>query len=321
MADHFSPVLYVFGALYRLAATPAWFFAAQALALGATVLPDARRWPGTSASRRAAPRCSSPLSSPLLAAGLFDFHPSTLAVPFLAAALLFALQDRPGRDHAWRRSAAALCRADLALVLARHRHGGRRRGRAGGSACVAARGRRGQRGGARPLRRDQRLGSRTSGTSARPRARRCCTRGTSSASCCPGKSLSIFAALGGRRRAWPSCSGRAGCWPLAGGRACPVLLSRWEGTGLPWYHYGAPMAPLAIGGTLAGLARRGRPRPTAGRCGCSAAWWGGPLLVLLARQPAVAGGARTPTGCGRSPSATTAGTSPAPWPWSATATR
>ncbi len=45
MADHFSPVLYVFGALYRLAATPAWFFAAQALAIGGHRRSRCGRWP------------------------------------------------------------------------------------------------------------------------------------------------------------------------------------------------------------------------------------------------------------------------------------
>ncbi len=115
MADHFSPVLYGFGLLYRVVPTAAWLFGAQALALGATVLPMrgvARHFdqpPGRATLLVV-------LSSPLLAAGLFDFHPVTLAVPFLASTLLFALQGRPVATTV-AAIAAALCRADLALVL------------------------------------------------------------------------------------------------------------------------------------------------------------------------------------------------------------
>ena len=42
----------------------------------------------------------------------------------------------------------------------------------------------------------------------------------------------------------------------------PVLLSQWSGTHLPWFHYGVPFMPLAIGGALAGL-RSGRVSSTA----------------------------------------------------------
>jgi len=37
-----------------------------------------------------------------------------------------------------------------------------------------------------------------------------------------------------------------------------VLLSSWGATDLPWYHYGAPIAPIAIAGTLAALGGRQR---------------------------------------------------------------
>ena len=36
----------------------------------------------------------------------------------------------------------------------------------------------------------------------------------------------------------------------------PILVSRWVGTHLPYFHYGAPMAPIAIGGALHTLATR-----------------------------------------------------------------
>ena len=78
----------------------------------------------------------------------------------------------------------------------------------------------------------------------------------------------------------------------AGGRAAGAP-PRWEGTGLPWYHYGAPMAPIAMGGTLAGLAvAAGRDDRWSQRL--ERAWWFGPLLVLLLA-------ARSPGGAGRQP--------------------
>jgi hypothetical protein len=88
-------------------------------------------------------------------------------------------------------------------------------------------------------------------------------------------------------------------WVLAGGVAIvvrprwmlalvvaglPVLLSRWEGTGLPWYHYGAPMAPLAMGGSLEGLTFLAQ-RTERWAVRLRAVWWGGPLLVLALASP------------------------------------
>jgi predicted membrane protein DUF2079 len=40
----------------------------------------------------------------------------------------------------------------------------------------------------------------------------------------------------------------------------PVMLSRWAGTHLPWFHYGAPLVPLVVGGAIAALATN-RVRP------------------------------------------------------------
>jgi hypothetical protein len=94
-ADHFSPVLLAFAPLYRLAATPLWFFAAQAAAAAASVLllrpiltqvglRASRQWPIVLAF------CVSPL---LWNALLFDFHPTTLAVPLLLLGLAAAWRD------------------------------------------------------------------------------------------------------------------------------------------------------------------------------------------------------------------------------------
>jgi len=95
-ADHFSPALLFFAPLYRLAATPLWLLAAQAVALGAgflavgpllDILGVTGRWRG--AFRFAC------LASPLLwNAALYDFHTTTLAVPFVLAGLRAGLLDR-----------------------------------------------------------------------------------------------------------------------------------------------------------------------------------------------------------------------------------
>lgn len=93
-ADHLSPVLLVFVPLYDLVATPLWLLGAQALAFGLGFLAlgpalDAlgvRRWRAHFAFAYAA--------SVLLWNGvLFDFHPTTLAIPLLLAGLTAALRD------------------------------------------------------------------------------------------------------------------------------------------------------------------------------------------------------------------------------------
>jgi hypothetical protein len=64
----------------------------------------------------------------------------------------------------------------------------------------------------------------------------------------------------------------------------PVLLSQWKGTSLPWYHYGAPIAPIAIAGTLVGLDAIADRSDTWSRR-FRAAWWGSALLVLALASP------------------------------------
>jgi uncharacterized membrane protein len=118
-ADHLSPVLVLFAPLYRLAATPLWFFAAQAVAFGAGYLAlgplfDAAGLPSAFRSVLRLAYATSPL---LWNAVLFDFHPTTLAVPFLIVGVTAALR----RDH--RRLilmsvALVLLRDDLGLAVA-----------------------------------------------------------------------------------------------------------------------------------------------------------------------------------------------------------
>jgi uncharacterized membrane protein len=278
MADHFSPVLYVFGTLYAIVASPVWFLGAQAVALGATVLPMSglARQLGQPSSRGT---LLVVLSSPLLAAGLFDAHPSTLAVPFLAATLLFAVEDRsvPATVAA---VAAVLCRADLALVLLATAvvAGPRARWRIVGVGAVAAAasavvpGRFGDTNGWAPH--FGHLGASPAQALLHP--------WDVAGQLLSGKSLSTLFL-------WIVAAGVAAVarprWVLAVVVAgLPVLLSRWEGTGLPWYHYGAPMAPLAIGGGLAGLSAV-TDRADRWSARLRSAWWLGPVLVLAVASP------------------------------------
>ncbi|HKN38792.1 MAG TPA: DUF2079 domain-containing protein, partial [Acidimicrobiia bacterium] len=95
-ADHLSPVLLLFVPFYWVAATPLWLFAAQGLALGASYLAlrpalDAAGTPRPVAAALGVAYLFSPL---LWNAALFDFHPTTLAVPFLLAGITCALTDR-----------------------------------------------------------------------------------------------------------------------------------------------------------------------------------------------------------------------------------
>ena len=95
-ADHFSPALVALAPLYRLAATPLWLFAAQAAALGVGFLAVGPLLDtvGVTGRWRGALRLAY-LASPLLwNAALYDFHTTTLAVPFLLVGLRAALLDR-----------------------------------------------------------------------------------------------------------------------------------------------------------------------------------------------------------------------------------
>ncbi len=98
-ADHLSPILLAFVPLYRIVATPLWFFAAQAaaFAVGLMLLPAMLTAAGLPA-RHHRPLFLAYLLSPLMwNAVLFDFHTSTLAVPVLIFGITAALRhDRRG---------------------------------------------------------------------------------------------------------------------------------------------------------------------------------------------------------------------------------
>ena len=241
-------MLFLFVPLYRLAATPMWLLAAQGFALGATVLPmralarEEGMSPGLASAAVA-------LSASLATAAFFDFHPATLAVPAIAWALLEAR-----RGNGRRLTIAALlvlaCRAELAWLLV-------------GIAVVAE-----------PNVRRRLLVLAPLGLAAGfviPAllgARGTFTVHYGHLGSSPGDAMThpwrligavlrvdTFTTLG----IWllpvgflPLLKPR---WLLAlvvGG--APVLLSQWAGVSLPWFHYAAPMAPLAIGGALHALA-------------------------------------------------------------------
>jgi uncharacterized membrane protein len=95
-ADHFSPALLAFAPLYRLAATPLWLFAAQALAIGAGFLALGPLFDvlGVEGRWRAAFRVAYAASPLLWNAAMYDFHTTTLAVPFLLVGVRAALVDQ-----------------------------------------------------------------------------------------------------------------------------------------------------------------------------------------------------------------------------------
>lgn len=247
-ADHFSLVLVLFAPLYRLAATPAWLIGAQAVAIGLTVLPMRALARDLDVSVRLATVlvCA---SAPLLTAAMFDFHPSTLAVPLIATTVLFVQRDET-RGATLAAAGVALCRADLAVVLF-------------GLAVVAS-----------PRVRWRLLAVGVVGTLVGAVVPDLLGN--------PGAWTSHFSHLGDgpvdlALHPWrlvlalverPALEILAD-WLIPVGllvilkprwtaalvvAALPVLVSSWPGTKLPWFHYGAQYMPIAVGGTLVALA-------------------------------------------------------------------
>ena len=117
--DHLSPVLLVFVPLYRLAATPLWFFAAQAIAVGIGVLcirPLAVAAGLPERGRAVTLLLAAYAISPAIWNGVLgDFHPTTVAVPVLLIGCTVALKHRH-RDMWLVLGALILLRDDLALA-------------------------------------------------------------------------------------------------------------------------------------------------------------------------------------------------------------
>jgi uncharacterized membrane protein len=255
-SDHLSPVLVLFAAPYRLIATPAWLLGAQAICLGITVRPlraladheGVARWLATLAVA---------LSAPIAAAAVFDFHPSTLATPFVAWCLLGARRGDV-KLTTWAAVAVVVCRADLGCVLV-------------GIAMVAAPGVRrrllvlaslavvagavvpevlGNPGAWAPY--YGHLGTGPIDAALHPwrAVKALLSRDSFETLIYWLLPLGFLPVL---RLRWLAAIVVAGL---------PVLLSRWAGTHLPWFHYGAPLVPLVIGGALAALGTRRLPQPS-----------------------------------------------------------
>jgi uncharacterized membrane protein len=255
-ADHLSPVLVLFAPLYRLVASPMWLVAAQAASIGIGV-PAIRRFAANRGVDRTAPTVAWVLAAPLLAAAVFDAHPSTMAVGPLAW-LLVAL-DGPNRRPVLLAAAAVLfCRADLGWIVA--------------STAIVAPAR---------FRRDLvvvglfgvALGwlvPGTLGTEATfPVHYGQLGESPFDALTHPWRVLTALNAADLRTYAlWLMAGGfltvGAPRWAITVAVAgLPVLLSDWPGTESPWFHYGAPMVPLVLAGaivTLSSGATWARPR-------------------------------------------------------------
>lgn len=279
-ADHFSPVLVLFAPLYRIVATPVWLIVAQSLALAATLIPMRRL-----ADELRAPRWLATVlvigSGPLLAAGVFDFHASTLAVPFVAVALLGAVRDQPTQAMVGG-ALVIFSRADLAWVLVGVAvvAGRRARWRMLSTAAVGV---------GLGLAVPRLLGATGSFETHYGHI------GTDPVEALlnPWRIVEAFFDSGSFRAlvTWllavtflPLLRPR---WFLALiAASLPVLLSQWEGTHLPWHHYGAPYVPVAVGGAMAGFVwLRDHPTPLISERRLRAVPVAGALACLLVASP------------------------------------
>ena len=249
-SDHLSLVMVLFAVPYRIVPSVFWLFGAQGICIGLTVLPMRALARDLGVDQRVATMLVV-LSAPLLAAAMFDFHPATMGAPFIAWAVLGARRgDR--RLVVLASIGALVCRADLGWVLASTAIVARpptRRplvvlGVAGVLAGAVVPGLLGNPGTWVPY--YGHLGTGPLDFALHPW--RLVTKGF-------GRDpLTTFFT-------WLLPVGFLVLWrprwlvaiALAG---FPVLFSRWAGTQLPWFHYGAPFVPLVIGGALDALGDR-----------------------------------------------------------------
>ena len=102
LGEHFSPIVAIFVPAYLIAPSPLWLLGGQGLAVGATYV--LLYFIGIKIFSDAKTRLVKPLAlafavwaffyRPLTSALLFEFHPSTLATPLLAGAILALLHRR-----------------------------------------------------------------------------------------------------------------------------------------------------------------------------------------------------------------------------------
>jgi uncharacterized membrane protein len=117
-ADHLSLVLFAFVPCYWVAASPLWLLGAQAVALGLGFLALGPALDALGVGRRWRFAFSvAYLASPLLwNAALYDFHPTTLAVPILLVGLRAAALDHR-RALVLSMAGLLVLRDDLALAV------------------------------------------------------------------------------------------------------------------------------------------------------------------------------------------------------------
>lgn len=247
--DHVSPILLLFAPLYRLAATPVWLLVGQSIALAVTVVPMRRLAAAVGAARWLA-TVATVGSAPLLAAAVFDFHPLAMATPGVAWMLVGVVED-DDRSALLGLVWVFLCRADTSFVavgIAFLAIGSLRRRLAVLGAAGAL------------------IGLITPHLIGEPRqtfGRYYSDLGDSplDAILHPWRIVTAIA----DRSFWETLfiwllpvlfltvlRPRWLAALLVGG--APLLLSSWPGVSLPWFHNAAVMAPLAIGGGLAGIA-------------------------------------------------------------------
>lgn len=102
LGEHFCPIIVVFAPFFILYPSPVWLLGAQGLAVGTTYV--LLYFVGVKIFCEAKTNFAKPLAlvfaiwaffyRPLTSALLFEFHPSTLATPLLAAAVLALLHNR-----------------------------------------------------------------------------------------------------------------------------------------------------------------------------------------------------------------------------------
>jgi uncharacterized membrane protein len=220
------------------------------------------------------------INAPLAAAAMFEFHPATMGVPFLAWALLGAMRgDR--RLVVVASIAALICRADLGWILASMAIVSGKEGRRPllllGVAGVIA-------------------GSVIPGLLGNP-----------------GTWVPYYGHLGSgpvdfALHPWRLVTQGFGRDPLAtfftwllpvgflvvlkprwlvtiAIAGFPVLFSRWAGTQLPWFHYGAPVVPLVIGGALVALSPGSSRSPATSLYRSPALAVGGAVVAALMIGP------------------------------------
>lgn len=251
--DHFSPVILVAAALYRIVPTPLWLLLLQAGAVGLSVVP-ARRIAAANGLAPGPFSLASLAALPVTTAVLFDFHPSTLAVPAIMWAAV-GVVERDTRLTVVAAVVVVLCRADLGIVLVGLAVAAQRRQRivlaAVGLLSVPA---------------GLLIQAVAGGHSFWELHYGHLGAGPVDAAMHPWRAVAELVS--------PSSLSTLVFWGVGGAllfvrsprwviavvvAAMPILLSSWPGTEMAWFHYGAPIWPLVLAGSADGCRRLTAP--------------------------------------------------------------